>query len=117
MGTITAEHHTKLRYMTWVKARRYNHSKGPAQSALTRMVFGVHLKIDADTYAGFRDYRAALGLFQTQILRFLHQILVINLENNLKGITDGRQDIGGGVLTVYGLSCAALKPHFPDRFH
>jgi sigma-B regulation protein RsbU (phosphoserine phosphatase) len=35
-----------------------------------------------------KAYRAALGLFQTQILHFLHQILMINLENNLKGIPD-----------------------------
>ena len=55
------------------------------------------------------------GSFQTQILHFLHQILVVKLENNLKGITDRRQDIGSEDLAVYTVSRAVLKTHFPGH--
>jgi hypothetical protein len=33
-------------------------------------------------------------LFQTQILHLLHQVLMVNLNNYLKGIASPRQNIG-----------------------
>jgi hypothetical protein len=34
-------------------------------------------------------------LFQTQILHLLHQVLMVKLNNNLKGIVRPRQNVGG----------------------
>ena len=55
------------------------------------------------------------GLLQTQFLHSFRQVLVIDLEDNLKVIIRSRKDIGSGVLTIYRLACTSIKTHIPHH--
>jgi hypothetical protein len=57
------------------------------------------------------------GLLQPQFLHSLRQVLVIDLEDNLKAIIRSRKDIGSGVLAIYRLACASIETHIPDHFY
>lgn len=45
------------------------------------------------------------------------QVLMIDLEDNLKGIDRPRKHIGGGALAEYWLTRTATETHFPDHLY
>src|SRR5581483_6583188 len=56
-------------------------------------------------------------LLQPQFLQPFRQVLVIDLEDDLKTIIHSGKDIGRGVLTIDRLACASIETHIPDHFN